>query len=272
MKNIHPTAIIAKGVQIGKNVTIEPYVVIDSCHVILEDNVIIKSHVFISGHTTVGQGSVIWPFASIGADTQDLKFKGETTFVKIGKSVSIREYVTINGSCGEGTEVFVGDNSLIMAYCHIAHNCTVGKGVVMANGATLAGHVNIGDYAILGGSSLFHQFVQVGAHAMVGGASRVLHDFPPFVIGGGEPLKLGGLNRVGLLRHGFSKNDKQALTKAYRLTFRSGLPLAEALMQIQGSVGSNQRVKEWLKFCRQTKRGLCFCHKNVADSMEKICN
>ena len=168
----------------------------------------------------------------------------------------IREYVTVNGSCGQGTAVTIGDRSLIMAYCHIAHNCSVGKGVVMANAATLAGHVTVGDYAVLGGHSLFHQFVRVGSHAMVGGGTKVLYDFPPFVIGGGEPFKYGGLNRVGLNRHNFSKEEKHSLAIAFRLTYRSGLDIHEALRKIEELEPQNLRIKQWLSFCRASKRGL----------------
>lgn len=254
--NIHPTAVIADGVKIGHNVTIEPYVVIPSPSVILEDNVVIKSHVYIDGNTTIGAGTTIYPFASIGTKTQDLKFKGEKTFVKIGKNCQIRENVTINSSTQENTMVEVGDNCLIMAYCHIAHNCTVGNGVIMSNNATLAGHVIVEDYAIIAGMTPIHQFVRVGRNAMVGGLSRVTHDIPPFTIGAGIPYKFGGINIIGLKRHGFSLETRRELSRAFKLVYRSSLYLSEALRRIEQELLLLPEIIHFVNFCRNSKRGL----------------
>lgn len=252
---IHPTAIIEEGARIGNNITIEPYVVIKS-NVVLEDNVVIKSHAYIEGFTTIGEGTVIYPSASIGTKTQDLKFRGEKTFVKIGKHCEIREFVTINSSCQEGSVVEVGDNCLIMAYCHVAHNCTLGKRVIMSNNATLAGHVTVEDCAIIAGFTPIHQFVRIGKHAMVGGMSRVTHDISPFTIGGGIPYKLGGLNMVGLKRHGIPLNVRRELSKAFKLIYRSRLHLEEALKRVEEEVEPLPEVQHWIKFCRGSKRGL----------------
>lgn len=253
---IHPTAIIAPGVTIGENVVIEPYVVINSPHVVLEDNVVIKSHAYIDGYTTIGAGTTIYPSASIGTKTQDLKFRGEKTYVKIGKNCEIREFVTINSSCQEGSVVEVGDNCLIMAYCHIAHNCVVGNRVIMSNNATLAGHVIVEDNAVIGGLTPIHQFVRIGRNAMVGGMSRVTHDIPPYTIGAGIPYKFGGLNLIGLKRHGFSLEARQELSKAFKLLYRSGLRFEEALNQIERNLKPLPEVQHFVSFCRQTKRGL----------------
>ena len=232
MSNIHPSAIIEPGAKVGRDVTIEAYAIIKGT-VILEDGVCIKSHAYIDGHTTIGEGTTVWPSASIGTQTQDLKFKGEKTFVRIGKNCSIREFVTINSSCNENSEVVVGDNCLIMAYCHIAHNCVLGNNVIMANGAMLAGHVEVGDFANLGGMTPVHQNVRIGAHAMVGGFSRVTHDVPPFSLGAGAPYEVGGLNLVGLKRRGFALEDRMELTKAFKMTYRSGVNPTEAIKRLK---------------------------------------
>lgn len=254
--SIHPTAVIAPGVKMGKNVTIEPYAVIHSPHVVIGDDVTIKSYVYIDGYTTIGDGTVIYPSASIGTKTQDRKFKGEKTFVKIGKHCEIREFVTINSSCQENSVVEIGDHCLIMAYCHIAHNCAVGSGVIMSNNATLAGHVLVEDFAIIGGMTPIHQFVRIGRHAMVGGMSRVTHDVPPYTIGGGIPFKFGGLNLIGLKRHGFSLEIRRALSKAFKLLYRSDLYKEEALDRIELELASLPEIQHFVQFCRQSKRGL----------------
>lgn len=253
---IHPTAIIAPGVVIGENVIIEPYVVINSPHVILEDNVVIKSHVYIDGYTTIGSGTTIYPGASIGTKTQDLKFRGEKTYVKIGKNCDIREFVTINSSCFENSVVQIGDDCLIMAYCHVAHNCVVGNRVIMSNNATLAGHVTVEDCAIIGGMTPIHQFVRIGKYAMVGGMSRVTHDIPPYTIGAGIPYKFGGLNIIGLKRHGFALEIRRKLSRAFKLLYRSQLHIDEALKLIEQELLPCLEIKDFVDFCRNTKRGL----------------
>lgn len=253
--NIHPSAIIEPGARIGKNVTVEAYAIIKGT-VTLEDNVVIKSHAYIDGYTTIGEGTIVWPSASIGTKTQDLKFKGEKTYVVIGKHCEIREFVTINASCHEGTYVKIGDHCLIMAYCHVAHNCEIGNRVIMANNAMLAGHVKVDDFAVIGGMTPVHQFSHVGRYAMVGGFSRITHDIPPYTIGAGAPYKLGGLNLVGLKRHGFPLEVRRSLAKAFKLTYRSKVRLDEALNLIENEVEMNPHVQHWLDFCRASKRGL----------------
>lgn len=252
---IHPTAIIETGAQIGSNVTVEPYAIIKA-NVKLEDNVVVKSHAYIDGFTTIGEGTIIYPSASIGTKTQDLKFRGEKTFVKIGRNCEIREFVTINSSCQENSTVQVGDNCLIMAYCHIAHNCIVGNKVIMSNNATLAGHVIVEDCAIIGGMTPIHQFSRIGCFAFVGGMSRVTHDIPPYTIGAGIPYKFGGLNLIGLKRHGFSLKTRLELSKAFKILYRSNLTLDDALNKIESEVENSPEIQHWLHFCRTSKRGL----------------
>ncbi|MFI5344311.1 MAG: acyl-ACP--UDP-N-acetylglucosamine O-acyltransferase [Chlamydiales bacterium] len=253
---IHPTAIIAPGVTIGENVIIEAYVVINSPHVVLEDNVVIKSHAYIDGYTTIGSGTTIYPCAVIGTKTQDLKYQGEKTFVRIGKNCDIREFVTINSSCQENSVVEIGDRCLIMAYCHVAHNCVVGNGVIMVNNATLAGHVTVEDYAIIGSMTPIHQFTRIGRNAMVGGMSRVTHDIPPFTIGAGIPYKFGGLNIIGLKRHGFPLETRRELSKAFKLLYRSQMRFEEALDRMEKELNPLPEVLHFISFCRNTKRGL----------------
>jgi UDP-N-acetylglucosamine acyltransferase len=252
---IHPLAFVETGAKIGSNVTIEPFAVVKA-HVTLKDNVVIKSHAYIDGYTTIGEGTVIYPSASIGTKTQDLKFRGEKTFVEIGKNCEIREFVTINSSCEENSVVSVGDNCLIMAYCHIAHNCAVGNRVILSNNATLAGHVTVEDYAIIGGMTPIHQFTRIGRYAMVGGMSRVTHDIPPYTIGAGIPFKFGGLNIIGLKRHQFSLETRRELSKAFKLVYRSQMRLEEALTYIERKLLPLPEVKYWIDFCRQSRRGL----------------
>ena len=259
MSNIHPFAVVEPGAKLGANVTIEAYAIVKQ-NVTLEDNVVIKSFAYIDGYTTIGEGTVIWPSASIGTKTQDLKFRGEKTYVVIGKYCEIREFVTINSSCQEGSVVKIGDHCLLMAYCHVAHNCEIGNRVIMSNNAMLAGHVIVEDYAIIGGMTPIHQFSRIGRNSMVGGFSRITHDVPPYTIGAGVPYKIGGLNLVGLKRNGFSFEDRKALYQAFKITYRSGMNLAEALNAVEKQVPLNEHVNHWLAFCRSSKRGLIGIH------------
>lgn len=269
--NIHPTAIIEPGAQIGNDVLIEPYVIIKG-NVILEDKVVIKSHAYIDGYTTIGEGTIVYPSASIGTKTQAIKYQGEKTFVKIGKNCEIREFVTINSSFEENSEVKIGDNCLIMACCHIAHHCEIGNRVIISNSVNLAGHVKIEDFAILGGMIAVHQHSRIGTYAMVGGMSRITNDIPPYTVGGGIPYKLGGLNIIGLKRHKFPLKTRKELNKAFKIVFRSNIRLEEALDRIQNEVELLPEVKHWLKFCKESKRGLMCLQGNTGldDDFEQI--
>lgn len=263
---IHPSVFIEEGAVIGEGVTIEPFVVIKK-HVKIGDNVTIMSHSYIEGHTTIGEGTKIYPGVAIGCDPQALKYNGEVSTITIGKNCLIREYVTINSSLGEGAHMSIGDNCMIMAYCHLAHNSTLGKGVIMSNGATLAGHCEVGDYAIIGGKTPIHQFVRIGAYAMVGGFSRVGHDILPYTIGGGIPYRLGGLNLIGLKRHNFPLATRQQLSKAFRTIYRSGLKLEEALKVVESECDPIPEIQNWLQFCRSSKRGLiCLGEKDLFEN------
>jgi UDP-N-acetylglucosamine acyltransferase len=255
MAEIHPTAIIEKGAELGKDVTVGPYSIIGP-HAILQDRVTVKAHVVVDGFTTLQEGVTIWPGAVLGSKPQDLKYRGEKTYVIIGKNTEIREFVTVNSSCGEETVVSIGEGCLLMAYCHVAHNCEVGNHVIMSNGATLAGHVTVEDHAIIGGLSAVHQFCRIGTYAMVGGMSGVAQDIAPYTIGAGRPYRIAGLNLVGLKRHGFSLEKRKALTGAFRLLFRNDLLLQEALQKIEKEVEPTPEVLHLLEFCRASKRGV----------------
>jgi len=269
MGSIHPKAYIEDGAKIGKNVTIEPFVVIKK-NVVIEDNVIIKSNAYIDGYTLIKKNAVIWPGVSIGTKPQDLKFRGEKTFVEIGMNTEVREYATINSSCIENSKVKVGNNCLIMAYCHIAHNCCIGDNVVMANNSMLAGHVYIEDYAIIGGMTPVHQFSRIGCYAMVGGFSRVSKDVPPYTIGGGYPYKLGGLNLIGLKRKGISLEIRNELAKAFKFTYRMGLRLDQALKKIEQETKPIDQVLHWINFCKNSKRGLIGLSREVQRENDEI--
>lgn len=256
MTKIHPTAIIEDGAQIGENVEIEPYAIIKK-DVVLHDHVVVKSHAYIEGHTTIGEGTVIWPSVSIGTQTQDLKFGGERTYVKIGKHCHIREFVTINSSTKKDSTVEIGDHCLLMAYCHIAHNSKIGNHVVMSNCATLAGHVTIGNYAIIGGFAPVHQNVRIGDYAMVGGMSRVGHDIPPYTIGGGIPFKIGGINIIGMKRKGFPLEVRNALCRAFKIFYRSDLKLKDAIEEAEKNCEPIDEINSWLSFCKEpSSRGI----------------
>ncbi len=255
MPNIHPSAIVEEGVKIEEGVVIEPFAVVKK-GVHLKAGVCIKSHAYIDGNTTIGENTVIYPGASVGTQTQDRKYAGETTYVEIGPNCVIREFATINASCGEGSKVVIGEDCLIMAYCHVAHNCLVGNHVIMANNVALAGHVIVEDYVNLGGMTPVHQRVRIGAHSMVGGMSRVTHDIPPYTVGGGIPYKFGGLNSIGLKRRDFPFEVRKSLARAFNLVYRSGLHLDQALEEIEAEVELLPEVKHWVDFCRTTQRGL----------------
>ncbi len=258
MSNIHPTAVVEDGASLGSNVAIGPYCVIGK-NACLEDNVILHSHVAIAGITTIGSGSEIYPFSSIGHAPQDLKFSGEPSEVRIGKNNVIREYVTINpGTEGGGMLTSVGDNCLLMISAHVAHDCIIGNNVILVNNATLGGHVSIEDYAIIGGLSAVHQFVRIGTHAMIGGASGVENDIIPYGSATGNRATLHGLNLVGMKRRGFSREDIHGLRNAYKELFSDNDTLATRVETVATTYPHNQPVLDVVNFIRgESKRGIC---------------
>ena len=255
--NIHSTAIISPDAQLEEGVEIGPYVVIGT-DVKIGKNTIIGPHAVIEDFTHIGEGCHIHQFCSIGAPPQDLKFGGEKTRVVIGNFNTIREFVTINRSTKADIGVtIIGDYNLLMAYCHVAHNCKLGDRIVMANAATLAGHVLVEDYAIIGGLTGIHQFSSIGAHCIIGGVSAVVKDVPPYTMASGNHAKLFGLNLVGLKRRNFSEKTIKALKDAYRIIFRSNLLLEAALKKAQDEVEDVPEVKHFIKFIKESERGVC---------------
>ncbi len=270
MPNIHATAIVHKNAKIGKNVVIGPYCILDSPGIVLEEDVEIKSHVTIEGNVTIGRGTKVASFAALGAPTTNLTFKGEATYVEIGKNCDIREYVSINSSCGEGTRVKVGDNCLLMPYSFVAHNCVVGNNVIMTNGATLAGHVTVGDFVILGGLCAIAQKLRIGDHAMVGGGSMVVLDIPPYAICSGYPCKVSCLNIVGMKRRSFPASIQRSLAKAFRITYKMGLKWSEAREQILETIPQSDYIDNWIAFCSSSKKGLAPYRKElITQEMDK---
>lgn len=253
---IHETAVIAPGAKIGKNVTIGAYSVIGE-NVEIDDGAVIMPHVTIEGWTRIGKEAKIFPYASIGADPQDLKFRGEKSYTVIGDRTNIRECVTIHRATGEGEYTIVGNDCLLMATVHIAHNCQLGNNVIMSNAAMLAGHVIVEDRAVIGGMTGVHQFVKIGRRAMVGGMAKLIQDVVPYTMVDGHPARAIGLNSVGIKREEISLDGRRALKQAYRILYRSGLNVAQAIEQIEAEVESTDEVRHVLEFLRGAERGIC---------------
>jgi len=258
MPQIHCTAIVAPGVSLADDVEIGPYCIVGG-EVRLGAGVSLKSHVVVEGRTTIGDGTRIFPFASIGLEPQDLKYKGEPSSLVIGRNNTIREYVTMNpGTEGGGMVTRVGDNGLFMVGVHVAHDCQIGDHVVMANNATLAGHVVIGDYAVLGGLSAIHQFVRIGPYAMIGGMSGVERDVIPYGQVMGDRARLTGLNIVGMQRRGFRREDIQGLRSAYQCLFAADGTLNDRINEMAERFGEIVPVADILAFIRaDSSRAIC---------------
>ncbi len=255
VRDIHPTAIVHPDAELGEGVEVGPYSIIAGT-VKIGERTRIGPRVTIEGHTVLGEDCEIFTGAVIGSVTQDKKYDGGTSYLRIGNRNKIREYVTINPGTKDGTETALGDDNLIMAYAHVAHDCVIGNKAILANAATLAGHVTIGDRAIIGGLSAVHQFVRIGTLAIVGGCSKVVQDVPPFMMADGHPAKVYGLNSLGLDRAGISKEDKNLLKKAYKFLFRSGLSVKNAVAKIQGEITHTPSIGTLLEFLKHTERGI----------------
>jgi UDP-N-acetylglucosamine acyltransferase len=255
--NIHPTAIISPDAKLAEDVEVGPYSIIGpSVHI--GKGTRIGPHVVIESHTDIGEYCHILQFASIGAPPQDLKFQGEETRVVIGNHNTIREFVTIHrATIADIGVTIMGDHNLIMAYCHIAHNCKLGNHVIMSNAANLAGHIHVEDWAIISGLTGVLQFTRIGAHSIIGGCSAVTMDIPPYVKAAGNTAKLYGLNTIGLKRRGFPEETIQALKEAYRIIFRSSLLLAKAIEKAKSDVDDLPEVRHFLNFIENSPRGIC---------------
>ena len=256
--SIHPTAIVDPAAELGAHVSVGPYCVVGP-KVRLGDDVRLLSHVVVDGSTSIGMGTVVYPFASLGHRPQDLKLKGESSLLEIGAHNQIREHVTMNpGTEGGGMVTRVGNHGLFMVSAHVAHDCQIGDHVILANNATLAGHVTVGDYAIVGGMSAIHQFVRVGAHAMIGGMSAVENDVIPYGLVKGDRAHLAGLNLVGLERRGFGRDEIRSLRSAYRMLFAQEGTMAERLEEVASQYQDNVAIGSVVAFIRdRASRALC---------------
>jgi len=252
----HPTAVIHPQAELGDNVEIGPYAVIEK-DVKIEDGCRIHPHVVIKRWTTLDEGCVIYPGAVLGAEPQDVKFKGEKSYLKIGANTTIRESATLHRATGEGEETRVGCNVMLMAYSHIAHNCHVGNSVVLTNAANIGGHVVIEDRAIISGLVGVHQFVRIGKMVMVGGHSKVVKDIPPFLLADGHPAHVNGVNVVGLRRNKFSPHLRNQIKKAYRILYRSELNVSQAINKMEQELEANDEIEHLLRFLRNADRGIC---------------
>lgn len=255
---IHPTAIIDSTANVSADVEIGPYAIIGK-HVSIGKGTVIGAHAVVGDWTEIGENNQIFPQSSVGAPPQDLKYRGEDCWTRIGNNNMIREFATIHrGTVTGNSETVVGNNNLFMSYSHVAHDCRIGNGVIMANVATLAGHVTIEDYAILGGLVAVHQFTSIGANAMIGGGTMVSLDILPYTIattGQKRDAKLRGLNLIGLKRHGFSEAAINNLKKAYKTLFMANLKLADAISRIESETTGCPEVDHLLARIKHSERG-----------------
>jgi UDP-N-acetylglucosamine acyltransferase len=252
---IHQTAVIHPNAKIGAGCHIGPYCIIGE-HVEIGEKCQLHSHVVIDGHTRLGRNNEVFPFASIGLKTQDLKWKGGLTHTEIGDDNVFREYVTIHSATAEGETTSVGSKNHILAYCHLAHNVHLGNNVVMSNVATLAGHVTVEDHAVIGGLAAIHQFCRIGRMSIIGGCSKVVQDVPPFMLVDGNPAETRTINKVGLERNQVSEEVQNALRQAYKILFREGLTISNALTRIEADLPQLPEVRHLVHFARTSSRGI----------------
>jgi UDP-N-acetylglucosamine acyltransferase len=255
MTQIHPTAIVHPGAQLGADVEIGPYCVIDGS-VALGEGCWLQHHVTICGPATIGRGNRFHAFCSIGQRTQDLKYAGEPTHLAIGDENCFREFVTVNRGTAQGAWTRVGSHGNFLAYSHIAHDCVVGDHVIFSNNGTLAGHVRVDDRAVIGGLTAIHQFCRVGRHAITGGCSKIVQDVPPFMIADGNPAVVRGVNQVGMERHGYSAETIRSIREAYRLIYRSRINVKQAAERIRIELNCTPEIEHLLDFIATSERGI----------------
>lgn len=257
---IHQTAIVHPEAQLASDVQVGPYSIIGA-NVSIDSGTVVGPHCVIDGHTRIGKNNNFYRFCSIGGVPQDKKYAGEPTRLEIGDGNTIREYVTINtGTVQDVGVTRLGNDNWIMAYVHIAHDCQLGSHIIMANSVQLAGHIHIGDWAIIGGLSAVHQFVRIGAHSMVGGTSSIRQDIPPYVIGAGDPFRPVGINSEGLGRRGFTPEQISQVKEAYKLLYRRNLNVEQALQQMQDLQAQHPESADALglmvEFLQSSTRGI----------------
>jgi len=255
METIHSSAVIHPQAKIGANCLIGPYCVIGE-NVSLGDGCKLHSHVVIDGHTRLGAANEIYPFASIGLKTQDLKWKGGITHTEIGDHNTFREYVTIHSATNDGAVTKVGSHNNLLAYSHVAHDVTIGNHVVLSNVGTLGGHVTVEDYVILSGLAAVHQFCRIGKMAIIGGCSKVVQDVPPFMLADGNPAETRTVNKVGMERHGIAEDVQAAMRQAYKILFREGLTIPNAVARIEKDLPQSPELQHLVQFVKSSERGI----------------
>lgn len=251
---IHSTAIVHPNAKIDRSVEVGPFCVVGE-HVSIGGGTVLQAHVVVNGWTEIGEDCEIYPFATVGASSQDKKYKGEKAFTRIGNRTVVREYASIQRATGEGEVTSVGDDCLFLAYTHIAHNCIVGNGVIMSNLAQLAGHVEVGDHAVIGGMAGIHQFVRIGKYVMIGGASKVTKDVPPFFLVEGTPPRPYGLNSVGLRRGGFSAEQRDEIKRFYKILYDPQHNVSQALEGMRALV-TTDCGNDLIAFIESSQRGV----------------
>lgn len=256
---IHPTALVSNKADLGDNIIIGPYTVVED-DVVIGNGTHIGPHVYCADGARIGNDCSIHKGAVVATVPQDLKFKNEKTTFEIGNATTIREFCTLNRGTAEHMKSTVGSNCLLMAYAHVAHDCTIGNNVILANSVQMGGHVTIEDWAVVGGLTAIHQFVSIGEHAMIGGHFRVPKDVPPFILAGGAPLTYEGLNVVGLRRRGFSRETLDALLEAYHLLYLSKLNVSQATQKIKEELTLIPEIQRLLSFIERSKRGIITTH------------
>ena len=252
---VHSSAIVSKKAKLADDVLVGPYTIIGD-NVVIESGTKIGAHCLIDGNTTIGGDCEIFTGAVLGSRPQDLKYKGEKSFLEIGDHNIIREYCTFNPGTGEGGETVVGDHNLFMAYCHIAHDCRIGSYCTIANNGTLAGHVAIDDKAVVGGLVAIHQFVRIGTLSIVGGCSKVVQDIPPYSTCDGHPARVYGLNLIGLRRHDIARESIKQLDCTFKILFNSGLSAKHSLEKIEKEVQFTPEVTYLVNFIKNSERGI----------------
>lgn len=256
LREIHETAIVHPSAKLGHNVVIGPYAVIGE-NVEFGNNCFVGPHVVIDGWSKIGDNNRFYHGATIGCEPQDLKFRGEKSFLFIGDNNIFRENVTINrGTEGGGGETRIGNNNLFMAYSHVAHDCQIGNHVVIVNCTALGGHVVVEDRAIIGGLSGVHQFCKIGKMAMIGGCSKIVKDVPPFLLVDGNPARVSGINIVGLRRNGISPEVRDEIKKAFRILYRSSLVINQAVEQMELQLQGSTEIDHFIRFLRSAERGI----------------
>ncbi len=253
--SIHHLSVVHPAAKIGKGVVIEPFAVI-AADVTIGDGTWVGPHAVIMDGAQIGANCKIFPGAVIGSIPQDMKFRGEKTTIELGDRVTVREYCTLNRGTEASGRTIIGDDCLLMAYVHIAHDCIIGKSCIFANNVTLAGHIEVGDFTVLGGFVAVHQFAKIGQHVMVGGTGKVRKDIPPFIKADREPLAYTGVNSTGLQRRGFSQPQIHQIQDAYRLLFLKGMNTKQALEQITGTVPDSAERAAILGFFMENTRGI----------------